>query len=313
MSALNISVIQISTFQLIGIPGMERIYIWISIPLCLIYIISIIGNCTILILIKTESSLHEPMYYFLSMLAFSDLGVSLSSSPTMLKIFLFNVTGISIDACIAQEFFIHIFTAMESSVLLVMSFDRFIAIRNPLRYNSILTTDRIIKIGLIVFFRCFILILPFPITLKRLTYCNRSFLSHSYCLHQDIMKLSCSDNRVNVIYGFVVAVISMSDIAMISISYILVLKTVLCIASYQERLRALNTCISHICAVLIFYVPLFALSIIHRFAKHSSELFRIMVANIFVLFPPLMNPIVYCVKTGAIREKIVRKLYFKKV
>ncbi|XP_072472761.1 olfactory receptor 51A7-like [Notamacropus eugenii] len=312
MSALNTSEVQISTFQLIGIPGLEQIHIWICIPICLIYIIATVGNCTILILIKTESSLHEPMYYFLSMLAFSDLGLSLSSLPTMLRIFLFNATGISIDACIAQEFFIHTFTAMESSVLLIMSLDRFIAIHKPLRYSSILTTSRIIKIGLIFAIRCLILILPFPITLKRLTYCNKNLLSHSYCLHQDVMRLACSDNRVNVIYGFFVALVGMLDLAMISVSYILILKTVLGIASYQEQLKAFNTCISHICAVLIFYVPIVTLAIVHRFAKHGSPFIRILTADVYVLVPPLMNPVVYCVKTHQIREKIMGKLCLKK-
>ncbi|XP_043853452.1 olfactory receptor 51A7-like [Dromiciops gliroides] len=312
MSALNTSEVQISTFQLIGIPGLEQVHMWISIPICLIYIIATVANCTILILIKTDPSLHEPMYYFLSMLAFSDLGLSFSSLPTMLGIFLFSATGISIDACIAQEFFIHTFTAMESSVLLIMSLDRFIAIRKPLRYSSILTTSRIIKIGLIFAIRCLIVILPFPITLKRLTYCNRSLLSHSYCLHQDVMRLACSDNRVNVIYGFFVALMGMLDLAMISVSYIMIIKTVLDIASHQEQLKAFNTCISHICAVLIFYVPIVTLAIIHRFAKHGSPFIRILIADIYVLIPPLMNPIVYCVKTRQIPEKILGKLCLKK-
>ncbi|KAM9034583.1 olfactory receptor 51A7-like [Sarcophilus harrisii] len=312
MLPLNTSEAQISTFQLIGIPGLEQFHIWVSIPICLIYIISTVGNCIILILIKTESSLHEPMYYFLSMLAFSDLGLSFSSLPTMLKTFLFNATAISIDACIAQEFFIHTFTAMESSVLLIMSLDRFIAIHKPLRYSSILTTSRIIKIGLIFAIRCLVLILPFPITLKRLTYCKKKVLSHSYCLHQDVMRLACSDNRVNVIYGFFVALMGMLDLAMISISYILILKTVLGIASHQEQLKAFNTCVSHICAVLIFYVPIVTLAIVHRFAKHSSPVIQILIANIYVLVPPLMNPIVYCVKTHQIREKIMRKVCLKK-
>ncbi|XP_074046117.1 olfactory receptor 51A4-like [Macrotis lagotis] len=312
MSPLNITEDKIFTFFLIGIPGMEHIHIWISIPICFIYVIAALGNSTILIIIKTEPSLHEPMYYFLSMLAFSDLCLSFSSLPTMLRILLFNAPEISIDACIAQEFFIHTFTAMESSVLVIMSFDRFIAIRNPLRYSSILTNVRVMQIGLGFAFRCFIFILPFPITLKRLRFCKENLLSYSYCLHQDIMRLACSDNRVNIIYGFFIAILSMLDFSVIALSYVLILKTVLGIASHQERLKALNTCVSHICAVLIFYMPIISLSIVHRFAKHGSPLIRIFIANIFLLVPPLMNPIVYCVKTRQIREKVLGKLGIKK-
>ncbi|XP_072472764.1 olfactory receptor 51A4-like [Notamacropus eugenii] len=251
------------------------------------------------------------MYYFLSMLAFSDLGLSLSSLPTMLRVFLLNAPRISADACFAQQFFIHGFSLMESSVLMIMSFDRFIAIHNPLRYSTILTNARATKLSLMLTVISFSLILPFPFTLKNLTYCKRTFLSHSYCLHQDVMKLACSDNKVDIIYGFFVALVGMLDLVLISISYIFILKTVLGIASHQEQLKALSTCVSHISAVLIFYIPIITLAVLYRFGKHAPLLFRILMADVLLLVPPLMNPIVYCVKTQQIRIRVMRKLYFK--
>ncbi|XP_069891453.1 olfactory receptor 51A7-like [Dipodomys merriami] len=312
MLLLNTSKVEVSSFLLIGIPGLEYMHIWISIPLCLIYVMAILGNCTILCVISTEPSLKEPMYYFLSMLALSDLGLSFSSIPTMLRIFLFNSTEISADACIAQEFFIHGFTDMESSVLLIMSFDRFVAIRYPLRYSSILTSSRVGHIGLVFTVKSILLVLPLPFTLKRLRYCHKRLLSHSYCLHQDVMKLACSDNRVNFYYGLFVALCMMSDSVFIVVSYVFILKTVLGIASHGEQLKALNTCVSHICAVLIFYVPIITLAVMHRFAKHKSPLAMILIADAFLLVPPLMNPIVYCVKTRQIREKVLEKLGLKR-
>ncbi|XP_036740856.2 olfactory receptor 51A7-like [Manis pentadactyla] len=312
MSVLNTSEVEISTFFLIGIPGMEHAHIWISIPICLTYLVTILGNCTILFFIKTETSLHEPMYYFLSMLAVSDLGLTISSLPTMLRVFLFNATGISPDACFAQEFFIHGFSAMESLVLLIMSIDRFIAIYNPLRYTSILTSARIIKIGLAFATLCLLLILSFPFTLKRLRYCRKSLLSHSYCLHQDVMKLACSDNRLNVIYGLFVALMAMLNLLCISVSYMLILKVVLGISSHKGRLKVLNTCISHFCAVLIFYVPIVTLAALHRLANKDSPVIRVIIADTFLLVPPLMNPIVYSVKSQQIRNRILAKLYEKK-
>ncbi|XP_008708972.2 olfactory receptor 51A7-like [Ursus maritimus] len=308
MSVFNTSEVAISTFFLVGIPGMEHAHIWVSIPICLVYLLAILGNCTILFFIKTETSLHEPMYYFLSMLAFSDLGLSISSLPTMLRIFLFNATGISPDACFAQEFFIHGFSAMESSVLFIMCMDRLIAIYSPLRYTSILTSARVFKIGLVSAIKSILLVFPFPFILKRLKFCRKSLLSHSYCLHQDVMKLACSDNKVNVIYGLFVALTAMLDLVCISVSYTWILKIVLGIASHKGRLKVLNTCISHICAVLIFYVPVITLAIIHRFAKNASPVVRVIVADTFLLVPPLMNPIVYSVKSQQIRNLILTKL-----
>ncbi|XP_058401757.1 olfactory receptor 51A4 [Diceros bicornis minor] len=313
MFIINTSHVEITTFFLVGIPGLEYAYICISIPICSIYLVAIVGNCTILFVIKTEPSLHEPMYYFLSMLALSDLGLSLSSLPTILRIFLFNAPEISANACFAQEFFIHVFTAMESSILLLMSFDRFLAIHNPLRYSSILTTVRVAQIGIIFSFKSILLVLPFPFTLRSLKYCKKSQLSHSYCLHQDVMKLACSDNRIDVIYGFFGALCIMADFMLIVVSYILILKTVLGIASQKQKLKALNTCVSHICAVIIFYLPILNLAIVHRFARHVAPLFNVLMANVLLLVPPLMNPIVYCVKTKQIRVRIVAKLCQKQI
>ncbi|KFO36022.1 olfactory receptor 51A4 [Fukomys damarensis] len=313
MSIINTSQGEITTFLLVGLPGLEYAHIWISIPIFSMYFIAILGNCTILFIIKTEPSLHEPMYYFLSMLALSDLGLSISSLPTMWRIFLFNDVEISANACFAQEFFIHGFSALESSVLLIMSFDRFLAIHNPLRYSSIFTSVRVAQLGMVFSFKSLLLVLPFPFTLRSLKYCNKRQLSHSYCLHQDVMKLSCSENRIDVIYGFFGAVCLMVDFMLIAGSYILILKTVLGIASRKEQFKALNTCVSHICAVIIFYLPVFNLAIVHRFVRHVSPLINVLMANVFLLVPPLMNPIVYCVKTRQIRVIVVAKLCQKQM
>ncbi|XP_057551579.1 olfactory receptor 51A4-like [Hippopotamus amphibius kiboko] len=313
MSIINTSHTEITIFFLIGMPGLEYAHIWISIPICSMYLFALLGNCTILFIIKTEASLHEPMYYCLSRLALSDMGLSFSSLPTMLEIFFFNAPEISANACFAQEFFIHGFTVFESSVLLIMSFVRFLAVHNPLRYSSILTTVRVAQIGMVFFSKSFLLVFPFPFLLRKLKYCKKSQLSHSDCLHQDVMKLACSDNQIDVIYGFFGALCLMVDFMLIAVSYILILKTVLGIASRKEQLKALNTCVSHICAVIIFYLPILNLAIVHRFARHVSSLFSVLTANVLLLVPPLMNPIVYCVKIRQMRVRVVAKLCQKQI
>ncbi|CAM2096040.1 unnamed protein product [Caretta caretta] len=127
MSAVNDTKFNSVMFLVTGILGLEDIHLWISIPFCFMYVISIVGNSVILFFIKTDPSLHEPMYIFLSMLAVTDLGLSITTIPTILGIYLFNSRGISLDACFAQMFFIHSLSKIESSVLLLMAFDLFIA------------------------------------------------------------------------------------------------------------------------------------------------------------------------------------------
>ncbi|KAM9170933.1 olfactory receptor 51G2-like [Pangshura tecta] len=307
MSAVNDTKFSSVVFLLTGIPGMENVHIWISIPFCLIYLISIVGNSVILFIIKTDSSLHEPMYVFLSMLAITDLSLSISTIPTILGIYLFNSGRISLNACFAQLFFVHSLSKMESSVLLLMAFDRFIAICNPLRYTSILTLPRIAKMGLVAVLRSVAVIIPLPILLTRFRYCRDNVLSHSYCLHQDVMKAACSDISVNSIYGLFVKVFTVGlDSFLIFLSYVMIVKTVLSVASRRECLRALNTCVSHLCAVVLFYISDIGLALIHRFGNSSTHLLQIILGYIYLLVPPLMNPIVYSVKSKHLRERIIR-------
>ncbi|XP_053871991.1 olfactory receptor 51G2-like [Malaclemys terrapin pileata] len=307
MSAVNDTNFNSAVFLLTGLPGQEDVHLWISIPFCLVYVISIIGNSVILFIIKTDPTLHEPMYIFLSMLAITDLGISITTIPTILGIYLFNSREISLDACFAQLFFIHSLSFIESSILLLMAFDRFVAISNPLRYASILTLPRIAKMGLVFVLRGFVLTFPLPFLLKRFRYCRANVLSHSYCLNQEVMKLACSDITINSIYGLFITLLMVGlDSLLIFLSYVMIFKTVLKVASPTECLRALNTCVSHLCAVVLFYTPEIGLSLLHRFGKGSPPLLQILLGYIYLLVPPLMNPIVYSVKSKHLRARIIR-------
>ncbi|XP_039703694.1 olfactory receptor 51Q1-like [Pteropus medius] len=296
-------------FILTGIPGFEASHIWISIPFCCLYTISIMGNIAILTVIRSEPSLHQPMYLFLSMLALTDLGLTLTTLPTVMPLLWFNARAIGFEACFTQIFFIHTCSFMESSVLLAMSFDRYVAICRPLHYVTILTSQVIGRIGLAIICRCVLAVLPSLFLLKRLPFCRSRLLSHSYCLHQDMIRLVCGDIRFNSWYGFaLVLLIIVMDPLLIMLSYAMILKSVLGVASMIERLRALNNCLSHILAVLVLYVPMVGLSMTHRFAKHASPLVHVTMANIYLLAPPVMNPIIYSVKTKQIRQGIIHLL-----
>ncbi|XP_050784052.1 olfactory receptor 51G2-like [Gopherus flavomarginatus] len=311
MSAVNDTKFTPAVFLLTGISGQEDVHLWISIVFCLIYVISIVGNSVILFIIKTDPSLHEPMYIFLSMLAITDLGLSIATMPTILGIYLFNSREISLDSCFVQLFFIHSLSFIESSVLLLMAFDRFIAICNPLRYASILTPPRIAKMGLVLLLRGVALAFPLPFLLKRFQYCQANILSHSYCLHQTVMTMACSDITVNSIYDLFIIVFTVGlDSLLILLSYVMILKTVLSVTSHAECLRALSTFITHVCAILLFYMPVIGLSLIHRFGKSFSPLLQILLGYVYLLVPPLMNPIVYSMQSKDLRTRII-KMFIK--
>ncbi|XP_074854198.1 olfactory receptor 51G2-like [Carettochelys insculpta] len=307
MTAINGSRFQSEVFLLTGIPGQEHIYLWLSIPFCLMYVVSIVGNSFIVFVIKTNPSLHEPMYIFLSMLAATDLGLSITTMLTTLRIFLLNSREISLDACFVQLFFIHSLTCIESSLLLLMSFDRLIAIRDPLRYASILTPWRLAKMWLACVLRGVVLKLPYPILLKRYRYCRENVLTHSCCTHGEVMKMACSDVTLNSIFGLCNALLAEGlDSLLIFLSYVMILKTVLSITSKAECLRALNTCVSHLCAVLASYMPYIGITFILRFSKNPSPLVQIILGYVNLLLPPLLNPIVYSVKSKHLRVRIFK-------
>ncbi|XP_044521849.1 olfactory receptor 51G2-like [Gracilinanus agilis] len=312
MSVPNATENAFSTFLVTGIPGLEAIYMWLSIPFSAMFLVTLAGNITIMLVIWTERSLHAPMYFFLAMLAASDLGLSLCTFPTMLRIFWLKAREMSFPACFIQMFFIHTFQDFESAVILAMAFDRVVAISKPLHYASILTSGAITKIGLAILIRTIAVQIPLPILLRRLHFCRSNVLSHSYCLHPDIIKLSCSNTRINSIFGLFVVLSTMGlDFLLILFSYVLILKTVLNIASHVGRLKALNTCISHLCAVVLFFTPMICLSMLHRFGPKLPSHVYVLIANMHFLIPPVMNPIVYVVKTKQIRDTIIKVFHRK--
>ena len=298
---------------LTGFPGLETVEHWIFIFFFLMYLVAISGNCFILIIVKTNPRLHTPMYYLLSFLAFTDLGLSVSTLPTTMGIFWFKSHGIYFGACQVQMFCIHSFSFMESSVLLVMSFDRFVAICYPLRYSVIITGQRVLRAGLVVILRGPIATVPIVSLLKTFPYCGSRVLSHSFCLHQEVIHLACTDTTFNNLYGLILVMFTVVlDLVLIALSYGVILHTVARLASKEERLRAFQTCTSHLCAVLVFFVPMVGLSQIHRFGKHAPLAVHLFMANVYLFVPPMLNPIIYSIKTKEIRHAISKLLGLRK-
>nr|XP_008173238.2 olfactory receptor 52R1-like [Chrysemys picta bellii] len=301
-----------STFILLGIPGLEMAHVWISIPFCTMYIIAILGNFTILFIVKREPSLHMPMYYFLCMLAFSDLVLSTSTLPKTLSIFWFNSREINFNACLTQMYFIPCFSVIESGILVAMAFDRYVAICDPLRHSTILTNPVVAKIALSLVLRGGMLVLPYPFLASRWPYCRTIIIPHSYCEHMAVVKLACADIRVSSYYGlFVAFMVTGLDVFFIAVSYIQILRAIFSLPTKDAQLKTFGTCGSHLFVILASYIPALFSFVTHRFGHNVAVHFHIIMANVYLLVPPMLHPIIYGVRTKQIWDRLLHLLTYK--
>lgn len=309
MSTTNHSYTNSLPFLLMGIPGLEALHMWISIPVCFTYIMTLLGNSMVLLAVRLDKSLHEPMYYFISMLAVIDLTFSTAVVPKMLGVFWLDSREIGFEACFIQMFFIHTFTAVESGLLLAMSFDRYTAICNPLRYTTILTSSRTIQIGLLSLARGAGVMTPLMYLLTSLPYCKTRVIPHSYCEHMAVVELACADPSISDLYSLIVATLLVgADSVFITFSYGMILRSVMRLPSQEARLKALRTCGSHVSIILLFYIGGLHSMYLQMFSFGLAPHVQVLVADFYLTVPPMLNPIIYGIKVKQIQEGIFKLL-----
>ncbi|XP_004434162.1 PREDICTED: olfactory receptor 52A5-like [Ceratotherium simum simum] len=308
MSITNGTLFMPSVLIFIGIPGLETVQCWIGIPFCAMYIIALIGNSLLLIIIKSEPSLHEPMYIFLAMLGATDIALSTSIVPKMLGIFWFHLPESYFDACLFQMWLIHTFQGIESGVLLAMALDRYIAICYPLRHATIFTRQLVTHIRIGVTLRPAILVIPCLLLIKfHLKLYRTRLISHTYCEHMALVKLATEDVYINKFYGLLGAfIVGGLDFILTTLSYIQIFITVFHLPQKEARLKAFNTCIPHICVFFQFYLLAFFSFFTHRSGSYIPSYIHITLSNLYLLVPPFLNPFVYGMKTKHIRDKVVK-------
>ncbi|CAM4350767.1 unnamed protein product [Lepidochelys olivacea] len=296
-----------STFILLGIPGLEAFQVWLSIPFCAMYAIVILGNFTILFIVKREPSLHEPMYYFLCMLVIADMVPSTAVVPKMLSIFWFNSREINFSACFIQMFCLLSCSLVHSGILVAMAFDRYVAICDPLRYSTTLTNPVVAKIGLALVLRGVMFALPYPFLARRWPYCRTNIIPYTYCKHIAVVKLACADIRLSSYYSLAVAfLVTGVDVFCIAMSYTQILRVIFSLPTKDARLKTFGTCGSHFCVILACYIAHLFSILTERFGHNMALHFHVLMNNMYLLVPPMLNPIIYGVRSQQIRDSLLQ-------
>ena len=281
-------------FLLTGVPGLEDFQIWISIPFNFMYFLAVTGNGLVMAMVIWDRSLHEPMYLFLAMLALNDVLLCTVTVPKMLLIFWQGPSISTFSACLTQMFFIHALFLSESAVLLAMAFDCYVAICAPLHYTTLLTGSLIRKLVQALVARCVVVVTPGVLLILHLHFCQSNIIHHTYCENMGIAKLACNSIVPNSIYGLTAALLTTGlDFVLFPLSYWLILRIVFRLPSREARTKAFGTCGAHTCVILIFYTLAFFSLFTHPFGHHVPRHVLILLANLYLLVPPTMNPIVY--------------------
>ncbi|XP_037697080.1 olfactory receptor 52H1-like [Choloepus didactylus] len=203
------------------------------------------------------------------MLAMTDLILFTTTVPKHLNNFLLGSQEINFPGCLTQMFFLHFSFVVDSAILLAMAFDCYVAICFPFRYTTILAPQEIVKLVVSLVVRSFSVILPDVFLLKRLPFCRTRIIPQTYCEHIAVAQLSSADISVNIWYGFAVPLMTViSDVIFNAVSYTFILHAVLQLSSQGACQKALGTCCSHVCVILMFYTPAFFSILTHRFG-HS--------------------------------------------
>ncbi|XP_073479889.1 olfactory receptor 5P55-like [Aquarana catesbeiana] len=296
---------RITTIHLLGFQIPQSIMFLVFCFFLMLYCVTICGNLLIITLVSYSKSLHSPMYFFLSQLAVADILLVTDILPNMISSVLVKRTIISFSECLAQFFFCCTVETSECLLLTVMSWDRYLAICEPLHYTLKMNHQvcwMLVSLGWIAgIFAVSIHIL----SISKLQFCGPNIIDHFFCDFDPILQLSCSDtttNRLEVtVLGFIFVILPFFTI-FVSYSYIIV--TILKIPSITGRQKVFSTCSSHLTVVSIYYGTLVCVYLVPS-GGHTQTLNKLL-SLMYTVVTPMINPIIYSLRNKDLK-KAVRK------
>uniref|UniRef100_A0A8C9VIY6 Olfactory receptor n=2 Tax=Scleropages formosus TaxID=113540 RepID=A0A8C9VIY6_SCLFO len=299
----------ITEFFIMGFPGLQPGYYGlIGTILFFVYFFILLGNAIFFFLFLTDRNLHKPMYFIISNLAVSDVLFSTTTLPKIIARYWFHAGTISFTACFVQMFFVHYFGSLNAFILQMMALDRYTAIRYPLRYPTIMTNSVIIILSIISWVLGQACSLMMVIRAYPLPYCASNTIIQCYCDHISITTLACTDRTPYAFPAFVFAmIVLLVPLAFIVFSYCAIIVVVLRIATTQGRLKTLSTCTPQLIIIALYFFPRCFVYLASNVGITFSTDLRIAIIMLYSLLPPMVNPLIYCLRTKEVKESLIKR------
>ena len=298
----------ITEFLLLGVTDIQELNPILFVMVLAMYFINVFGNGAIMMIVILDSRLYSPMYFFLGNLACLDISYSTVTVPKMLENLLSTNKAISLLGCITQLHFFHFLGSTEAMLLPVMAFDRFVAICRPLHYPSIMNRQVCIQVAATIWAIPFLHALVHSILTSQLNFCGSNQIHHFFCDVKPLLELACGNTELNLwLLNTVTGTIASVPFFLTFLSYFyiityLFLKTRSCSMLH----KALSTCASHFMVVILLYVPVLFTYI--RPASGSSLDQDRIIAIMYSVVTPALNPLIYTLRNKEVRSALNRKV-----
>ncbi|XP_037680234.1 olfactory receptor 18-like [Choloepus didactylus] len=271
------------------------------------YLITVLGNLLIMLTVISDAHLHTPMYFFLFNLSLADINFTSTTVPKMLMDIHTHCGVISYTGCLIQLYFFYLFGCLDSLLLTVMAYDRFVAICHPLHYTVTMNPQQSGLLVLLSFIISLLYSLVHCLMMSQLKFCSDVEIPHFFCDPPQLLKLACSDTSTNnILICFHGAIFGGIPVSLIIFSYTQIVSSILRVPTPCGRYKIFTTCGSHLTVVCLFYGTGMG---VYLSSVYSDSTRRSAVASVmYTLVAPMLNPFIYSLRNRDIKMALGRIL-----
>ncbi|XP_077774385.1 olfactory receptor 10A7-like [Podarcis muralis] len=295
----------VTEFLLLGFSDTPEMQPFLFALFLIFYMVTLPTNFLLLITVSTDRSLHTPMYFFLGNLSFLEIIYTSNIVPRMLTSLISEEKTISFMDCMIQFYFFGSLGGTECLLLSVMSYDRYIAICNPLHYTTVMNSNMCVWLAASSWISGFLITLITVLLMISLTFCGPNEIDHFFCDFSPLLKLACSDTYLFEKTSFILSSsLTLIPFLLTVVSYTYILSAVIKQASGTRSKKAISTCSTHLIVVTTFYGTLITMYVVPA-AKHSVDTSKIF-SIFYTIVTPMINPLIYSLRNKKVREALKR-------